>query len=855
MNLKSTNSNQSRRWGNSRLASRSPSVPNSPGGSRLANRCRNCLGLHPTETCDIVNNQTSASPLRSLTPRRIPGNSKAYSRPCKYFALGKCVKGANCTFLHNYKVPGGKPGLQSNKSAPVVRGEKLASFTYNPNARNSTPKRIPAPLNLQEDNENDNSNMQLRPVSPQNIARSRPTSRATGGPNATLRLPAISEQNIHEKLKLAKLKGVFAEEGYSRPIAHSNDPPISRLDKSGLVELKPDFALEEPLPVVYTPDSKSSPRFDFPVPGASPRRAKEARCIPVTMDPSKRSTTPSKAFTRPCKYYAQGFCVKGSACTFLHSHQDSIALSDRLSAQQGASKAEKAVDPSKMFVRLCRYYIKNQCVKGMNCTFIHPTPEQLRAIKIKSVSPSPGPAIPSKSMPMPVVSLTDMQDMRSLKSMNAKAVEFRPASFRPVPRTQSQTRQRSSSPKTAVTEIQRELQNLPSASQSPRTCVNKAVAPPVVNESSESISLGDNGSLVCTNINQSKAKTKPCKFFLLGQCLKGDRCTFIHEIKQPEKPSVSATPTPTPSLSVPPEIPANKRVSSPRFARVENRAYSFNELDDIEDYVAGQKDAPKQTVANSNVAAVVLTFNTLRQEEINNTLSEIHNTIKQLNNESEENDYSVFLECYDLGCTELEPEQIADDIRRSDMDFRGRREALCQPRFGHILRALKRKGVIPEKSAYLYQIEAVNEKYAFKYPYANISMVFQKGDKGERIEQVAIRGLFEKQHVILDRKLWDKAWKARAPPIYLPYFLTGEQLAKYPESRRVWFCGAHSLFVPALNDVEFIRLEQGQNWPAGADVPSRYAANPVPVPTLFITHRLKKKFREEIPIIDDETDV
>merc|ERR1719411_1307020 len=175
------------------------------------------------------------------------------------------------------------------------------------------------------------------------------------------------------------------------------------------------------------------------------------------------------------------------------------------------------------------------------------------------------------------------------------------------------------------------------------------------------------------------------------------------------------------------------------------------------------------------------------------------------------------------------------------MDFRGRADTLCQPRFGHILRALKRKHIVEEDCVYVYQIEAVSAKYAFKYPYANISMVFQKGDKGERIEQVAIRGLFEKQHVVLERNLWDKAFKARAPPIYLPYFLTGEQLSKYPESRRVWFCGAHSLFVPALNDVEFIRLEQGQNWPAGADVPSRYAANPVPVPTLFITGRSKKK--------------
>jgi len=440
--------------------------------------------------------------------------------------------------------------------------------------------------------------------------------------------------------------------------------------------------------------------------------------------------------------------------------------------------------------------------------------------------------------------LTDMQDMRSLKSMNAMAPDFRPgaAAFRPSPRP-AQPREKSDSPPSKKTDIQQELQNLASASQSPRTCVNKAVAPlPMPAEANDSMtSLGDNGSLVCTNINQSKAKTKPCKFFALGQCLKGDRCTFIHE----EKPVAVKPPKPEPPVLPPTPVdnlPANKRVSSPRFARVENRAYSFNELDDIEDYVAGLNAAQKQTVANSNVAAVVLTFDSEMQEEINNTLSEIHNTIKQLNKNSENaDDYGVFLECYDLGCTNVVPEQIADDIRRSDMDFRGRREALCQPRFGHILRALKRKGVIPENSAYLYQIEAVNEKYAFKYPYANISMVFQKGDKGERIEQVAIRGLFEKQHVILDRKLWDKAFKARAPPIYLPYFLTGEQLAKYPESRRVWFCGAHSLFVPILKEVEFIKLEKGEDWPAGADVPSRYAANPVPAPTLFITGRSKKK--------------
>merc|ERR1719499_2595553 len=414
----------------------------------------------------------------------------------------------------------------------------------------------------------------------------------------------------------------------------------------------------------------------------------------------------------------------------------------------------------------------------------------------------------------------------------------------------------------SMNEIQNQLP-VPSQSQSPRTCVNKSVAVDLTVQSlKDGMSLGDNGSLNCTNINQSKAKTKPCKFWRLGKCLKGDRCTFIHaeiepvKAKQNEQPQIKPqTLDPPPSMNIPPSLTgefggldfgANKRVASPRFARVENRAYSFEELQDIEDYQAGIKDAQKQTVANSNVAAVVLTVDNKMKEEINNMLKEIHNTIKQLNKDSEDNDYSIFLECHDLGCTSLEPGKISDEIRRSDMDFRGRSEALCQPRFAHILRALKRKNMIDEDAAYVYQIEAVSEKYAFKYPYANISMVFQKGEKGERIEQVAIRGLFEKQHVILDRNLWDNAFKARAPPIYLPYFLTGEQLAKYPESRRIWFCGAHSLFVPILKEVKVCMLEQGVEWPSGADVPSKYAANPVPVPTLFITGRSKKVVPSEV---------
>lgn len=529
---------------------------------------------------------------------------------------------------------------------------------------------------------------------------------------------------------------------------------------------------------------ESKPRtFDFNV-KVTDQLMNEAKSPSSILQPQP-PLTPSKAFTRPCKYYAQGFCVKGAACTFLHSTQDSMTIA----SQAGPEKSDTA---NPKFVRLCRYYIKGQCAKGADCTFIHPTPEQLDAIKMKqTVSPS--------CSPVPSPKISD-QDSRAHLTL-------------PRPRS------------------------LPiSTSQSPRLCINQNASPHRISMSvdREGFKLGENGSLQCTNINQNKAKTKPCRFFAIGQCLKGDQCTFIHEKSEAR----SAPPAPIEIVTqASPDITSTKRVSSPRFARVENRSYSFNELDDIEDYVAGLKDAQKAMVANSNVAAVVLTFDTSMMEEINNTLTEIHNMIKELNKDSQDNDFIDFIECYSLGCTTSDPEVVADDVRRSDMDFLGRREALCQPRFGHILRALKRKGVVEPNIAYMYQIEAVSPKYAYKYPYANISMVFQKGDKGERIEDVAIRGLFEKQHVILDRSFWDAAFKARAPPIYLPYFLTGEQLAKYPESRRIWFCGAHSLFVPLLKDAELVRLEAGSDWPAGADVPSKYAALSVPAPTLYIKQK------------------
>jgi len=582
---------------------------------------------------------------------------------------------------------------------------------------------------------------------------------------------------------------------------------------------------QQRLPLPDTPDRKdSSPRkFEFAV-----------NCIPVNDDmmlsrrkpppalspggkslgtylgkspsrsPDMTPLTPSKAFTRPCKYYAQGFCVKGAACTFLHSTQDPVGLSDRLSMTANQSEGA-SVDPSKMFVRLCRYYIKGQCAKGTDCTFIHPTPEQLDAIKFKNnSSASPNRRKTERSFfPSYPASPIDRSPLEPSKSLPVMANRNLDVNYTP-------------------------------RAQSPRLCINTNASPnrlsmgnPAASMSPSRLPMQANGSLILTNINQTKIKTKPCKFFLIGQCLKGDQCTFIHDMSTKDKPR------PEESLEDL-DLGKNQRINSPRFQLVKNRAYAYNDLEEIEDYVAGLKVAKSEMVANSNVAAVVLTLGKELENDISNRLTEIHNKIKELNNQSENNEFNDFVECHSIGCTSQDPERVANDVRMSDLDFLGRQETLCQPRFAHIIRHLRKKAIIEENAAYLYQIEEVTQKYAYKYPYANVSMVFQKGDKGEVIEEVAFRGLFEKEHVILDRQFWDTAFKARAPPIYLPFYLTGEQLAKYPDSRRIWFCGAHSLFVPYIKDAELVELKVGDPWPQGADVPSKYAARNVPVPTLYI---------------------
>jgi len=791
---------ESPKWRYSR-ASPSPSTNSVPGSPRFG--CRVCFGDHATGSCDISIKSQSQSPKRVKRP-----SSSHYKKPCKFFALGKCTKGSNCTFLHEL-------------SSSFRRSPKMTQ----PHHNLLRVGRVPDPLNLREES--------LRPHSP-GYNNSRPSSRGSlpdfsrkrkvdhhqnfnimnNGDKRLLGgflnpIPTTDEEEIDPRLPQLKINLNEGDEKVDKSFPQINVENILNSANSTNVNSMSNVAAKCPhwysrlslefkqhiihdvignrkskSPALvkalmnetgstreesesllqwwfggsnlYSDNTIPSSSSNLTVSKDSKNTAKPAS--PALVPPQ----TPSKAFTRPCKYFSQGFCVKGAACTFLHSSQ--TPQKEVSFADKPTPETPKGVEHNKMFVRLCRYFVKGLCAKGKDCTFIHPTPEQLEAIKSNNdtASPTLSPTL--------------------------------------TPREPSIT------PKLA------------GPAQSPRLCLNPGASP-------VRLSLG-NPAVIGQEVKANKMYTKVCKFFQTGKCLKGEQCTFIHEKIDPQILNLEE------KIS----LGENKRVSSPRFARVDNRGYDFPEMNDIQDYIVGLEQAKTTSSTHSNIAAVVLILDKEHEQYTDNLLTTTHNSIKKLHTECDGETFSAFSECYGIGCTSLQPENVAHQVRSNEeFDYYGRAETLCQPRFGEIVRYLKDKKIITkEEICYTYQIEAVNPKYAYKYPYANVSMVFEKGDKGERIEEVAIRGVFEEQHIVLDRTYWDEAFKAKVPPLYLPYYLTEEQLAKYPEPRRTWFCGTHTLFVPVLHDAEFIQLNIDDEWPAGADVPSKYCASRVPIPSVYI---------------------
>jgi len=636
-------------------------------------------------------------------------------------------------------------------------------------------------------------------------AYSRPTSSRgpAGGPST--RAPRI--QTLQPLIDMSRIKTTPRYPG--EPKKKIIPPPALNLNFNDDIKTSksPHASLSK-----QEVSSAGSASSDFSLPNDQRETSSSLYCETpspkLTAQTPTTPITPSKAFTRPCKYFQQGFCVKGAHCTFLHSTQEvPLAVTTTTPTAESPAASAVDVDPNKLFIRLCRYYVKGQCTKGKECTFIHPTDEQLNAIRVKSSE-------------LPI----NHPDHLEVITPEVEA-------------------------------------------QSPRLCLN-------VNATSTSLTLGNPEKP--QSVKATKMFTKVCKFFQLGQCLKGDQCTFIHEKLAPERQLATLIPErpikeirPSPRLLPSKEfhfaldngIPnasdssnssAEQRttipkISSPRFARVDNRTYKYHEIEDVEDFLMGKREAGKALNTHSNVVGVLTTLEKEYQFRVHQMLGEIHSQVFSLRPESVEKDkYEVFQSLHSVGCTGKKPEAVAEDIRRSNIDFDRKADTLSQPRFSSILKWLKEKGIIAPNAVYVYQVWL---KVSAKYPFANVSMVFKKGDKGERVEDVAIRGLFEEQHIVLHRTFWNRAFKARAPPVYLPYFLNGEQLQRYPECRRVWWCGRHTLFVPVIKNAEFSCLNVGDEWPTGCDVPTKYACDKVPCPCLYI------KPKSANPILDAKDDL
>lgn len=793
-------------WNNEEMAQTSRRSPGRWG-------CRICFGSHPTSTCDII---PASSENKSMSPRFTrpgsPGgaqaggknnsvsprtaNSKAFTRTCKFFAAGKCTKGANCTFLHS--LPSNSPSRQT-----LTHPTRPESPMRRSSSQTQRVMKHPASLNLKNMNDDNNGIQNLRAHSPFAISRpsSRPSSRPTSSRNLyssprrqieDLRIPpSVKRRETNSCEQELDFKSCFPSDLYN--VINGEERKKSRGNREAAIlsPLEMEDVQNEPLTSV-SPKEPIRSRIFAQMFTQQLEVAEETQNLSISntsymsnkrvtpaASPASLPATPSKAFTRPCKYFAQGFCVKGAACTFLHSTQEvppsiaaqltpkQLSICSPIGGVNGIAEEEDDIankgENAKLFVRLCRYFVKGVCAKGANCTFIHPTPEQLEAIKIK------------KSAGSPSLSPNISPRLNSLNLISQPA-------------------------------------------QSPRLCLNTKASPLRTSM----------GNPALDTIKSNKVFTKICKFYQIGQCLKGSQCTFIHE-------KTDAIPNFTNKDLESVEFKENVRVSSPRFARVDNRGYDFANMDDIEDYVEGLKNSVTASPSHSNIAGVLMIFHSDYQDEINDLINNIHLNIREYAKENV--NMKKFTECFSVGCTRVDPEEVALSIRGSDLQFEGREEIMCQPRFANMLRWLKQKNVIPENVSYMYQIEAVSPKYSHKYPFANVSMILEKGDKGERIEEVAITGLFEEQHIILDRSFWDDAFKGKAPPLYLPYYLTAEQLQKYPDSRRTWFCGIHTVFVPIIRDAVFTTLNEGDEWPQNSDVPSKYVSGPVPCPTLYIAPR------------------
>jgi len=109
-----------------------------------------------SSSSDSDSEESDDSQVQKLEPalQKDETEDSANSRPCRYFAIGKCLKGANCTFLHDNQIPA---DLISKKTCTEVPNQNVISLSSSPMEVESTEKR-------QEETRNDTGERFVRKV-------------------------------------------------------------------------------------------------------------------------------------------------------------------------------------------------------------------------------------------------------------------------------------------------------------------------------------------------------------------------------------------------------------------------------------------------------------------------------------------------------------------------------------------------------------------------------------------------------------------------------------------------------------------------------------------------------------------
>ena len=127
-----------------------------------------------------------------------------------------------------------------------------------------------------------------------------------------------------------------------------------------------------------------------------------------SMQPQPKSQRPPKAhFRTPCRFFLEGRCRKGAACTFLHIAPPAQPPPGMLSLDPAAAAAAAAsasllnlrgtlalqqvrevATAAGLFRTPCRYYAEGYCRAGDACTFIHGAPN-LRALAANAAANRP----------------------------------------------------------------------------------------------------------------------------------------------------------------------------------------------------------------------------------------------------------------------------------------------------------------------------------------------------------------------------------------------------------------------------------------------------------------------------------